>query len=55
MLYNESAETLAQVMQRCGKCPTPGNIQGQGGLSFEQPDVAEDSPVQCGGVGLDDL
>lgn len=26
MLYNEDAETLAQIVQRCDKYPSPGNI-----------------------------
>jgi len=38
-------------------CPIfiPGNIQGQVGQGSEQPDLVEDIPVLCRGVGLDDL
>ena len=55
MFYNEGGETLAQVAQRGGRCPIPGNIQGQVGRGSEQPDLVEDVPAHCGGVGLDDL
>ena len=34
--------TLGQVSQRGGRCPIPGNIQGQAGQGFEQPDLVED-------------
>jgi len=55
ILYNEGGETLEQVAQRDGRYPIPGNIQGQFGWSSEQPDLAEDVPAHCRGVGLDDL
>ena len=42
---------LAQVAQRGGQCPIPGNIQGQVGRGSEQPDRVEDVPAHCGGVG----
>lgn len=29
-----------------------GNITGQDGQGCEQPDLAEDGPVHCRGVGL---
>ena len=29
---------MARVGQRGGRCPTPGNIQGQAGRGSEQPD-----------------
>jgi len=32
-----------------------GDIQGQAGQGFEQPDQAVGVPVRCWGVGLDDL
>jgi len=35
--------------------PFPGNIQGQVGWGFEQPDLVEDVPAHCRVVGLDDL
>jgi len=35
--------------------PSLENIQGQVGQGSEQPDVAEDVPAHCRGVGLDDL
>jgi len=54
-LYDEGGETLAQVARRSGRCPIPGNIQGQVGGGSEQPDLAEGVPAHCRGVGLDDL
>ena len=48
-------ETLEQAAQREGRCPIPGNVQGQVGRGSEQPDLAEDGPAHCRGVGLDDL
>ena len=54
-IYDEGGETLAQVAQRGGRCPIPGNIQGQVGQDSEQPDLAEDVPAHCRGVGLGDL
>jgi len=47
--------TLAQVAQRGGGCPNPGNIQGQVGRGSEQPGLVEDVPAHCRGVGLDDF
>ena len=55
MFYNEGGETLAWVGRTGGRCPIPGNIQGQAGRGSEQPDLVEDVPAQCRGVGLDDL
>jgi len=43
---------LARLAQRGGRCPIPGNIQGQVGWGSEQPDVVEDVPAHCSGVGL---
>ncbi|KAK4822678.1 hypothetical protein QYF61_019547 [Mycteria americana] len=42
-------------LPRGGRCPIPGNIQGQVGRGSEQPDLVEDVPAHCRGVGLDDL
>jgi len=53
--YNEGGETLQQVAQRGGRCSIPGNIQGHVGWGSEQPDVVEDVPAHCRGIGLDDL
>jgi len=47
MFYNEGGETLAQVAQRGGRCPIPGNIQGQVGWGSEKPDRVEDVPAHC--------
>jgi len=47
--YNEGDEALAQVAWRCGRCPIPGNIQGQVGRGSEQPDRVEDVPAHCRG------
>jgi len=52
IFYHEGGETLAHVVQRGCRCPIPGNIQGQVGWGFEQPDLVED--VQAGGLELDD-
>jgi len=49
--YAEGGETLAQVAQRGGRCPSPGNTQGQVGWSLEQPDPGEDVPAHCRGLG----
>ena len=48
-------KTLAQVDQRGGRCPIPGNIQDQVGQGSEQPGLVVDVPTHCGRVGLDDL
>jgi len=48
-------ETLAQVAQRGGGCPLPGNIQGQVGQGSEQPGLVEDGPAHCRAIGSDDL
>jgi len=53
--YDEGGETLAQVAQRDCRCPIPGNIQGQVGRGFEQPELVEDVPAHCRWVGLDVL
>jgi len=42
---DEGAETLAQIAPRGGRCPIPGNIQGQVGRGSEQPDRVEDVPA----------
>ena len=55
MFYDEGDETLAQVAQRGGRCPIPGNIPGQVGRGSEQPDLVEDVPAHCRAVGLDDI
>jgi len=43
------------LLKRGGRCPMPGNIQGQVGWGSEQPDLVEDVPTHCRGVVLDDL
>ena len=55
MFYDEGDEALEQVPQRGGRCPIPGNIQGQVGWASEIPNLVEDFPAHCRGVGLDDL
>jgi len=52
---NEGGETLVQAARRGGRCPIHGNIQGQVGWGSEQPDLAEDLPAHCRGIGPDDL
>jgi len=49
-LYDKGGETLDQVAHRGGRCPIPGNIQGQAGHCFEQPDLVEDVPAHCRGL-----
>jgi len=44
---------VEQIAQRGGGCPIPGNILGQVELGSEQPDLVEDVPSHCKGVGLD--
>ena len=46
---------MAKVAQRGGGCPIPGDTRGQAGWGSEQLDLAVDVPVDCRGVGLDDL
>lgn len=46
-VYHEDGETLAQVVQRGGGCPIPGNIPGQDGQGYEQPDLLRDVPAHC--------
>ena len=48
--YIEGGETLAQVAQRSGGSPVPGNIQGQIGWGSEQPGLVEDVPAHCRGL-----
>jgi len=55
MFYNENGETLAQVSQRGGRCPIPGNTEGQVGWGSEPPALVEDVPAHCRGIGLGGL
>ena len=52
---NYISEAMEQVAQRCGGCPIPGDVQGQVGWGFKQPDLAIAVPVYSRGVGLDVL
>jgi len=47
--YAEGGETLAQVAQKGGGFPIPGNVQGQVRQGSEQPDPVEDVPAHCRG------
>ena len=40
---------MALVVQRVGRCPIPGNIQGQVGQGSEQHGLVEDVPAHCRG------
>lgn len=51
ILHKEGSETLAWVAQRGGGCPIPKNTQGQLGRGPEQPDLKEDVPAHCRGIG----
>ena len=53
MFYGKCDETMAQISQRGGCCPIPGNIEGQVQWGSEQPELVLDVPVQCRRVGLD--
>jgi len=55
IFYYEDCETLEQIAQRGGRCPIPGNVQGQVGRGSERPDVVEGVPAHCRGVGLNGL
>ena len=55
VFYNKGGEALAQVAQRGGGCPIPGDTQGQTGQGSEQSNLAVSAPVHCRGVGLDGL
>jgi len=45
MFYDEAGETLEWVAQRGGRCPNPGNIQGQVERDTEQPGLVEGVPA----------
>lgn len=38
---------LAQAAQRGGRCPIPGNIQGQVEQGSERPGLVQDAPAHC--------
>jgi len=46
---------LERLAQRGSGGPIPRNIQGQIGWGSEKPDLVEDVPAYCRGVGLDDF
>ena len=54
-LCSKSGEALEQVAQRGGRCPELGDIQGQAGRGFEQPDLAAGVSVHCMRVAPDEL
>ena len=47
IFYNEGGEI--QIALRGGRCPIPGNIQGQVGRDTEQPDLIEGCPYSLQG------
>lgn len=51
----EGGEEQGQVAQRGGRCHIHVNTQCQAGWGSKQPDVVEDVPGHCKGVGTDDL
>ena len=55
LFYSKGGEALAQVAQRGGGCPIPGDTQGQAGWDSEQSYLAVGVPVHCRGVGSDGL
>lgn len=44
--HKEGYETLEKVAQRCGRCFTPVNFQGQFGWRSKQADLFEDVPAR---------
>jgi len=48
-------EALAQVAQRCGECPIPGDFRGKAGSDPAQPDLGVYVPVHCRRDGLGGL
>jgi len=46
---------VKQIAQRRSGGPIPGSIQGQVRQGSQKPDLLEDVPAHCRGVGLDDL
>lgn len=38
---------MDEVAQRDGRCLIPGNIQGQAGQCYEQPDIVENVSNHC--------
>jgi len=51
--FTMNGESPAQVSQKGGRCPIPGNVQGQAGWGSEQRDLGGDVPAHCRvGVGL---
>lgn len=55
MFCDDSGKTLAEVSQRNGECPIPGNIHRQVGQGSEQADLSEDATAHCKSFGLDGL
>jgi len=53
--HDKGGKALEQVAQGGGGCSIPEDIQGQAGWGSEQLVVAAGVPVQCRGVGVDDL
>lgn len=53
--YNEGCDEVGQVAQRGGRCHIHVHTQCQTGWGSKQPDVIEDVPGHCKGVGTDDL
>ena len=46
---------MKQIVQTGGRCPIPGNIQGQVGRGSEKPDLVADVPAPGRWVGLNGL
>lgn len=49
-IYSEGSETLQQVAKRWGRCPIPGNLQGQAEQVSEQADLAARVPAHGWGI-----
>lgn len=45
IFYGKSVETLAQVVQKGGRCPNSGSVHGQAGQDLEHPGPEEDVPA----------
>ena len=49
ILWFCGGETLEQVAQTGGRCPIPGNVQGQVGCGSQQYGLVEDVPAHWAG------
>jgi len=53
--YDEGGKVVEQIAQGGGRCPVPGNIQGQVRRGSVQSDLVVEVPAYCRGIGVGDL